>query len=109
MSSKICLLDRSHIVNHPLEQRWAVTREYLAEVYALLQSLGLGAQSESCFAQYQDALEHNELELALDSLDQVTEFCSTPSDVWERFAVAAASMDLSDRAYAYRKMANTQT
>jgi hypothetical protein len=48
-------------------------------------------------------LEHNELELALDALEQITATFTLPGTVWERFAVAAESMTLTDRATAYRR------
>lgn len=91
-------------MTHPLEKRWEVTRNRLDEAFRLLQSLRSDSETERCFAWYRDELEHNELELALDALEHLAESSTLPATVWEAFAVAADSMDLVERAAAYRRM-----
>lgn len=89
---------------HLLEARWAVTRVRLDEALQLMQQIRGDAEAKLSYAQYQDALEQNELELALDALEHLSESSSLPAPIWERLAVAAESMDLLERAIACRKM-----
>ena len=91
-------------MSHPLEKRWAVTRERLAEAFQLLQSVRSDTEAMRCYASYRDVLDHNELELALDALEHLAESSALPAAVWEAFAVAAESMDLTERAANCRKM-----
>ena len=91
-------------MTHPLEERWAVTRKRLDDAFRLLQSLRSDSEVEGCFTSYRHALGHNELELALDALEDSAESSTLPATVWEAFAVAADSMDLVERAAACRKM-----
>lgn len=91
-------------MTHPHEKRWAVTRKRLDDAFQLLQSIRSDSEARRCFDWYRDELEHNELELALDALEQLAESSTLPANVWEAFAVAAESMDLAERAAACRKM-----
>ena len=87
-----------------LHKRWEVTRQRLNEAYQILQSVRSNAEAQSCLLEYKDMFDHNELELALDALEHLADSSDLPDSVWEAFAVAAASMDLHDRAAACRKM-----
>ena len=91
-------------MTHPLEESWAATRQRLDEAFRLLRSIRSDSEAERCFAWYRDELEQNELELALDALEHLAESFSMPANIWEAFALAAESMDLSDRAAACRRM-----
>jgi predicted ester cyclase len=88
---------------HPLEARWAVTRQHLDEACTLLRALRLDAEAERGFAEYREMLEHNELELALDELEHVAGTFPAPPAVWEKLATAAESMKLADRAESCRR------
>lgn len=91
-------------MSHPLEQRWAVTRARLDEAFRLVQTLRSDPEAESCFARYREEIDYNELELALDALQHLAESSSLPPSAWEAFAVAAESMDLTERAARCRSM-----
>lgn len=91
-------------MSHLLERRWKNTREKLDEAFRILQGLRSDSEAERCFAWYREVLQRNELELALDALEHLAESSTLPDRAWEAFAVAAESMDLSQRAAACRKM-----
>lgn len=92
-----------------LTKRWKVTTQRLEEAYELLRALRSDAEATHRFVEYREMLEHNELELALEELEQLTETFTPPPAVWEQLAVAAESMDLADRAEALRaKMSETK-
>lgn len=91
-------------MTHPLERRWAITRKRLDEAFRQLRSLRSDSEAEQCYAMYREELGYNELELALDALENLAETSPLPASAWEALAVAADSMDLSERAAAYRRM-----
>ena len=82
-----------------LERSWAITSALLAEAKDLLfASTIVAGDALRAAAEYEEYLEHNELELALDSLARAAEDCRAPSRVWRLLADAARNMELADRA-----------
>lgn len=83
-----------------LEEKWKVTIALLSETRSLLcQCQGVGKY----IAEYDEYLDHNELEIALDMLEEaaVEATNKTPKEVWLKFKDAAESMGLKERCEFY--------
>ncbi len=79
-----------------LEKKWKITIALLSEARAVLcECHGVGKY----IAEYDEYLDHNELELALDMLEEAAlEATSKPSkELWLKLKEAAKSMGLEDR------------
>jgi len=80
-----------------LSESWKKTTAYLLDARAHLSEAAEGICSDEIH-EFQEFLEHNELELALDSLEAASEKSGVESlRVVEFMALAAANMGLSDR------------
>jgi hypothetical protein len=77
-----------------LEESWAVTAQHLGAARALLSANPAPGPDGGTLARYQDFLEHNELELALDELADVGLANSPPADFWRNLCRAAENMGL---------------
>lgn len=82
-------------MNHDeLADSWRRTRKRFERAVALILVTGDGrAQLES----YRENLAHNELELALDNLEEAGDSAIQPPDFWEHLRWAAENMGLQDR------------
>jgi len=83
-----------------LERKWKITITLLSEARALLcQCQGVGKY----IAEYDEYLDHNELEIALDMLEEaaVETTSKLPIEVWLKLKEAAESMGLEDRCEFY--------
>jgi hypothetical protein len=85
-----------------LERSWAITREHLAEAKAALLSALPRPEGSAMFAAYEDYLDHNELELALDELESIAENVKANAIFWRDALSAAESMGLVRHAERYR-------
>jgi hypothetical protein len=86
-----------------LEQSWATTRRHLGAAMRLLPTESPTDDIAQSRARYQDWLDHNELELALDELifiaEEVLARGERPSsNVWSELSGAALSMALEEKA-----------
>jgi hypothetical protein len=81
-----------------LEAGWARTRKLLADARLGLAGIALGPDADAQLRYYVEYLEHNELELAMDSLAEAAEASLAPSAFWRTLAQAASSMGLVRRA-----------
>lgn len=92
------------MTQHELWKRWQVTKSYLRFAAQLLpDSLikndgGDSAQEIGSLHVYNEYLEHNELGLALDQLEEVGELNTVPPAYWKNLANAAQTMELNERA-----------
>ncbi len=77
------------MVDPILLQSWQQTRRLLADALAALPS-----GHQATLAAYQDWLDNNELELAMDELEIVGDAVSAPPDFYACLARAAANMNL---------------
>lgn len=79
-----------------LENNWKITIALLSEARALLcKCQGVGKY----IAEYDEYLDHNELEIALDMLEEAAVEATSPlpKEVWLKLKEAAESMGLEDR------------
>jgi hypothetical protein len=84
-----------------LLKSWARTRAFLNDARAHISEAEEGICADQIIA-YEEYLEHNELELALDMLDEVvTESKFETPHMIELMAKAALSMGLADRVKKY--------
>ena len=93
---------------HPLQARWDITRRHLASAAAIIRPQSESSEIQRCFAEYSEFLEHNELECALDMLECACESFAPSPETFELLAVAAESMELHDRALAFRRLAASE-
>ena len=85
-----------------LEKKWKVTVALLSEARAILcECQGVGKY----IAEYDEYLDHNELELALDMLEEAALEATSrlPKEIWEKLKEAAKSMGLEDRCEFYNQ------
>ncbi len=79
-----------------LEKKWKISTALLAEARAILcECQGVGKY----IAEYDEYLDHNEFEIALDMLEEaaVEATSKPPKEVWLKLKEAAISMGLEDR------------
>lgn len=85
-----------------LEKKWKVTIALLSEAKTLLcECEGAGKY----IAEYDEYLDHNELELALDMLEEAAleSTSKAPKELWLKLKEAAKSMGLDDRNELYNQ------
>ncbi len=85
----------------PPEQwkRWKVTEAHLEHARGLLPpaSPGVEAQYDRLLSDYRSYLDHNELELALDMLQELGVLVPCRGGYWRNLERVAESMELQDR------------
>lgn len=92
------------IFSSKLEKQWALTAAELDAARSLIASQGgINDEVARYLEQYEEYLEHNELELALDMLEEAGEVLPLPEAFWRRMMKAAEIMGLSDRFDGYRE------
>ena len=82
-----------------LEESWAVTRRHLDDAKQIL--LAKAGVDPASLAQYQEWLEHNELELALDELEALGAELPREGGFWNQLFRAARNMHLPEHARRY--------
>jgi hypothetical protein len=85
-----------------LEKKWRITIALLSEARAILCGCpGVGKY----IAEYDEYLDHNELEIALEMLEEAALEATSkpPTEIWIKLDEAAKSMDLEDRCEFYSK------
>jgi hypothetical protein len=85
-----------------LLQSWKRTRAHLAAAAALLPARPRSGPEGGSHQGYAESLEHNELELALDQLEDLAQVNAVPPAFWAALSEAAAEMELSDHEGRYR-------
>jgi hypothetical protein len=85
-----------------LPKLWGLIR---ADVARARNSLPNHAASHKVIAQYQEFVNHNELELACDMLEAYAEEQEVGKEFWFSLRDAAARMNLPDRVHRYEKYA----
>jgi hypothetical protein len=91
--------------NHELIKRWKITETLLERARNALPANPVQDEYETArlLEQYQEFLEHNELELALDVLEDLGHLLSAQGGFWRDLERAAENMGLSERLPALRK------
>jgi hypothetical protein len=85
-----------------LVKSWEVTETLLERAQRLLPALHEQG-SAALLIQCREFLQHNELELALDTLEELGHLISAPGGFWRDLERAAENMGLIDRLPAFRK------
>ncbi len=86
--------------NDELVASWRHTRAHLDRAW-----VALPADAATEHSRFREALDHNELELAMEALAETGTGVSCPPDFWLALADAAAEMQLSDAEATYRSRA----
>jgi hypothetical protein len=81
-----------------LEASWSKIREHLRSARSLLPESSVKDSARGSLANFDQFLDHNELELALDEIEGVGEQSAPPAEFWLALSDAAAQMGLGDRA-----------
>lgn len=83
-----------------LEKIWRIVRQHLNSAHGLL-SPEIANNNSSRLELYNEMLEHNELELALDQLEEIGEENICSREFWMLLKLAASTMGLDNRADYY--------
>jgi hypothetical protein len=83
-----------------LQDGWETTTRHLVAARDVLSAAGLDESGSASVAirDYEEFLNHNELELALDSLEVAVDQSHPPSEFWRHLLNAARNMGLAARA-----------
>jgi hypothetical protein len=81
-----------------LRKSWAISLRHLAASRFYLQEHLPNTDAEEAWINAQAFLHHNELELALEELQELGELCSAPRAFWSELLLAAQNMSLADNA-----------
>lgn len=90
-----------------LEESWTVTIEHLKASRALLPQEMLFEEAKVFEKEYAEYLDHNELELAMNALDDLGLLCNAPIEFWYQLESAASNMGLSDEAERFKRIQST--
>ena len=84
-----------------LLRSWQITRHHLECARTLLPSPHIEDPHFGSMVQYEEFLQHNELELGLDELEGLGKLNHGSPDFWLELAAAAKNMGLQDRLAVY--------
>jgi hypothetical protein len=82
-----------------LERSWAMTRRHLDSAFRLL----AGRPSPTELEQYNEYLDHNELELAFTELEALGDVNRAPDSFWDELIAAAENMGVNEHTERCRK------
>ena len=86
-----------------LERSWATTGRHLRAARELLHDEAPPGADGASIAGFEQCLSQNEMELALDELEDLGLTSSPPPEFWRHLMYAANNMALADRAAEYRR------
>ena len=86
-----------------LERSWATTAKHLKAARELLPDNSPPGADGATLDGFQECLRHNEMELALDELEDLGLTSNPPAEFWRNLLHAADNMALEDRAAAYKR------
>jgi len=90
-----------------LEESWKVTINHLKAGRALLPQVMFFEEARVFDKEYAEYLDHNELELAMNALDDLGLLCNAQHEFWHQLESAASNMGLADEAERFRRIQNT--
>ena len=90
-----------------LRQSWKVTVKHLKASRELLPAELYFEEAIEFEKQYSEYLEHNELELAMNALDDLGILCNVPNEYWYQLEQAALNMGLAIDAQRFHDLQNT--
>ena len=86
-----------------LEKLWAATARHLNAARAQLPEVPAPGIDGATVAGFEECLRHNEMEFALDELEDLGLANAPPADFWQHLIFAAESMELSERAADFKR------
>ncbi len=86
-----------------LERTWAATAKHLNAARDLLPDVPVTGADGATVSGFEECLRDNEMELALDELEDLGLTNSPSAEFWRRLMYAAENMELSDRAADFRR------
>ena len=86
-----------------LERSWATTAKHLNAARELLPDHSPPGADGATLGGFEECLRHNEMELALDELEDLGLTSKPPPDFWRHLMYAAENMALEDRAAEYKQ------
>ena len=86
-----------------LEASWARTCAHLENAFGQLPPSPVDGEEGGSVKLYQDFLDHNELELALDELEMLGEANDVSPTFWKSLLEAVKELKITDRAVRYQK------
>lgn len=86
-----------------LERMWAATAKHLNAARAQLPEVPAPGVDGATISGFDECLRHNEMELALDELEDLGLTNAPSADFWRHLIFAAESMELSERAAEFRR------
>ncbi len=82
---------------------WAVTAKHLSAARAQLPEVPAAGLDGATVSGFDECLRQNEMELALDELEDLGLTNAPPPDFWRHLVFAAESMELSERATDFKR------
>jgi hypothetical protein len=86
-----------------LERMWAATAKHLKAARAQLPEVPAPGVDGATVSGFDECLRDNEMELALDELEDLGLTNAPPADFWQHLIFAAESMELSERAADFKR------
>ena len=86
-----------------LERSWATTAKHLNAARELLPDHSPPGADGATLGGFEECLRHNEMELALDELEDLGLTSNPPTEFWRHLMYAADNMALEDRAAEYKR------
>jgi hypothetical protein len=86
-----------------LERSWATTAKHLKAARAQLPEVPIPGLDGATVSGFDECLRHNEMELALDELEDLGLTNAPLPDFWRQLMFAAESMELSERAADFKR------
>ena len=95
--------------NHPgaerseLEKSWATSSKHLRAARDLLRDEAPPGADGATLSGFEECLRQNEMELALDELEDLGLTSAPPAEFWRHLMYAAENIGLGDRAAEYKR------
>ena len=90
-----------------LERSWATTAKYLNAARDQLPEVPAPGVDGATLSGFEECLRHNEMELALDELEDLGLKNAPPDEFWRQLVRAAENMGLSERAADFKRKLST--
>lgn len=90
-----------------LEESWKVTIKHLKDGRALLPEEMFLEEAKVFGQEFNEYIEHNELELAMNSLDDLGLLSNAPNMFWHHLELAALNMGLTSEAKRFKNIQST--
>jgi len=90
-----------------LKKSWKITINHLTTARNLLPEEMFFEEAIEFAKEFEESIEHNELELAMNSLDDLGLLCNAPDEFWHQLELSAKNMGLSNDVKRFNEIQNT--